>query len=734
MKGRLKIFPNFVLIMKQVVQSYRTAEVKVMDVPPPLEKMGGALVKNAFSLISSGTERSGLSFAKKSLISKAIQRPDLLKKVFLKMKREGILSAYRGAREQLDSWVALGYSSAGVVLQSQDEEFKVGEKVACAGVGYASHAEIVYVPRNLCVRIPKSVSLEHGAFATVGAIALQGVRQAMPALGERILVIGLGLIGLLTVQILKANGCFVLGADLDPNRVRLAQELGADIACQTEQAGGLTEAFTRGYGADAVIITASTSSNEPIELAAALSRFKGRIVVVGAVGMNIPREPFYKKELELRLSMSYGPGRYDPTYEEDGLDYPFGYVRWTEKRNMEAFLDLLSQGKVVLDKLITHRVPIDEGTRAYDILTGKIKEPYIAILLTYPEEDLDTSALLEHKIKLPAGMPDFAQQGSKVRNVGVIGAGGFAKGVMLPALQKLGVNFKWIAAATGLTARSIGDKYHFSYATTDAKDLFSDPEIGSIFIFTRHNLHTPFVLEALKAGKAVFTEKPLSITKEQLSELEHFLNQQKEQGKDIPLLMVGFNRRFSSFALQLKDFFSNRTTPLVLNYRVNAGLLPRDSWIYDPSVGGGRIVGEVCHFIDFLCFLTEAFPQKISAVSMKISRKDVRPEDNVILSLEFSDGSVGEITYLSCGDFATPKEYIEVFGDGKTAFLNDFKELTLFKNGKMHVFKKRQDKGHLEELKRFFESAEGKSLPPFTLEHLLSVTRATFDARDQLLS
>ncbi len=719
--------------MKQVVQSYKTGDLKVLEVPVPMIKSGGAIVHNAYSLISSGTEKSGLTFAKKNLILKALQRPDLLKKVLSKMKREGIVSAFRGAQGQLDSWVALGYSSAGIVSESQDEEFGRGEKVACAGVGYASHAEVVYIPRNLCVKIPQNVSLEEGAFATVGAIALQGVRQAAPNLGEKIAVIGLGLIGLLTVQILKANGCLVLGTDLDLSKVTLAKELGADMTAPLEQAQGLTERFTDGYGADAVIITASTASSQPIELAATLSRFKGRVVVVGAVGMNLPRDPFYKKELDLRLSMSYGPGRYDETYEEYGLDYPYGYVRWTEKRNMEAFLQLISQRKVTLERLITHRFPIQDAARAYEILTGKTAEPCIAILLSYPQEVSENTLKKDRTIELYSNQssPTFSSR-DKIRNIGVIGGGNFAKGVMLPALRKLGVTFKGIAAATGLTSRSLGEKYGFSYATTDPQEIFSDTDIGSIFIFTRHNLHTPFILQAIEAGKAVFTEKPLAISEDQLEELTNYFQQQIKQSKTIPLLMVGFNRRFSSLAIKLKQFFLNRTTPLVLNYRVSAGILPENSWIYDPNIGGGRIIGEICHFVDFLCFLTDASITKLHVDCIRTSRRDIRSEDNIIISLEFSDGSIGQISYLSCGDYSTSKEFIEIFGDGKTAILDDYRRLALIEKGKKRLLKMTQNKGHIEELKVFFQAAEGKMTPPFSIEHLFAVTRATFDIKNQL--
>lgn len=697
--------------MKQIQQNYRTGDLSVSEVPAPRVSSGGLLVASKVSLISSGTEKQLMDLAKASLAGKAIARPDLVRQTLRKVKSDGLRPTIEKVFAKLDTPIPLGYSLAGEVLEvgRNVSGFSVGDRVACAGAGMANHAEINSVPKNLTVRIPEAVSDEDASFVTLGAIALQGVRQAAPTLGERVVVMGLGLIGLLTVQLLKANGCQVLGFDPNPERAKLAKELGADVATSE----GLPEAvadFTEKCGADAVIVAASTKSNEPLNIAAEVSRLKGRIVVVGLVGMAIDREPFYKRELDLRLSMSYGPGRHDPDYEISGHDYPLAYVRWTEQRNMAAFLQLIAEKRVTPQSLITHRFPIEGGEEAY--LTMERREPHLAMLLTYPDQDpSETKRTITRE-----------QNHKKTGDLGIgfIGLGNYAKSVLLPAVKRIGkINLNGVATSTGISANSAGNRYGFTRISTDSEDIIGDPNTDVVFVATRHNSHAALTIAALNAGKSVFCEKPLAMN---LNELDLVLDAAKATDA---VLVAGFNRRFAPLLLEAKREIKSRSGPLVMHYRVNAGAIAAESWIQREE-GGGRIIGEVCHFVDALSAIADSHPIAVQAISAK------GLEDSVSILIEFSDGSTGTIVYTSIGDPSIPKEYIEVFSDGCVVQLTDFCQLTVASKGKVRVEKSKQDKGQQGLVAAFIQAARGDRPPPFSLDQLASTSEATISILEAL--
>lgn len=710
--------------MKQVIQDLRTRELKVADVPPPVAQRGRVIVRTAASLISAGTERSTVEMGKKSLLGKARERPDLVKQVIQKAQSEGVLNTLNAVRAKLGSVTALGYSAAGTVTGVGDEVtgFRPGDRVACAGAGYASHAEVLSVPKNLCVRMPDSVDFESAAFSTLGAIALQGLRLANPTLAESFVVIGLGLIGQLTVQLLKANGCRVFGIDPDVPRTNLARELGADEACApNDDAQRRVLDWSRGRGADGVLITAATSSNEPIEMAGEISRLKGRVVAVGLVGMDVPREIYYRKELTLNVSMSYGPGRYDPEYEERGNDYPHAYVRWTEGRNLEAFLDLVAAGSVKVAPLITHRFSVEEAERAYQLIAGEVKEPYLGILLRYdPEKEI------EQRIRLPGATTPKTEQSV---SIGLIGAGSYAKRYLLPNFKTAGAQFQTVATASGVSAREVGEKYGFRYCVSGADEVIGDTDVNLVVIATRHDTHAELTQRALENGHHVFVEKPLALNDEQLERVLAVAAQ--SDGK----LIVGFNRRFSPLALEAKEFFKDARAPLSINYRVNAGRIPSGHWTQDPREGGGRIIGEVCHFIDLMHYLTGSVTTRVFAEAIQSRNDDVISEDSVFITLRFADGSNGSIAYLAEGDKALGKERVEVFGEGKTFVLEDFRSATLHSGGKEKRIKLRsQDKGQTNQVREVCRAVLEGGPAPIALEDLAATTRATFRIMESLRS
>lgn len=705
--------------MKQILQNLKTGAVSVTDVPAPVIRPGFVLVRTAASLISAGTERMTVETGQKSLMGRALQQPALVKQVIQKARTEGVKNTIDAVRSKLESLVALGYSAAGTVMEVGPgvTEFRQGDRVACAGVGYASHAEVLAVPKNLCVRLPAPVSFDAAAFGTLGAIALQGVRLTEPTLGEAVVVIGLGLIGQLAVQLLKANGCRVFGVDLDEKKIELACRFGADAGCAPDdEAQRHVSEWSRGRGADAVLITAATSSNQPVELAGEISRPKGRVVVVGAVGLNIPRKPYYDRELTFRISMSYGPGRYDPEYEERGHDYPAGYVRWTEGRNIEAFLDLLAEGRVKVEPLITHRFKLDESERAYDLITGA--EPHLGVVLQY-----DTERELTDRVPLAAR----ASAPAAAVRLGLIGAGGYAKAMLLPNFKAAGAEFQSIATASGVTARAVGEQHGFRSCVSSADEVIEDENTNLIVIATRHDVHAKLAQRALRRGRHVFVEKPLALNKEELAGVIAAAEQSAGQ------LMVGFNRRFSPLATQARGWFADRATPLSINYRVNAGRVPRGHWAHDPREGGGRIIGEVCHFIDLIHFLTGSLTTRVYAEAISSSNQDVVNEDSVLITLRLADGSNGSIAYLAEGDRALPKERIEIFGSGKSFVIDDFRSAGAWQNGRETTIKLRgQDKGQKDEVRAVCAVVRDGGPAPIGLDDLATTTRATFRVLESL--
>jgi predicted dehydrogenase/threonine dehydrogenase-like Zn-dependent dehydrogenase len=693
--------------------------LKVTDVPVPVLQHGRVLVRTAASLVSAGTERMSLQLAQKSLLGKARERPDLLKQVVQKYKTEGLVSTVNAVRAKLDANKALGYSAAGIVVEVGQNvtDLRTGDRVACAGADFASHAEMLSVPQNLCVRLPEVVSFEAGAFGTLGAIALQGLRLAEPTLGEAVAVIGLGLLGQLTMQLLKANGCRVFGIDLDPARVNLARALGADTASISgpETAQQVMD-WTRGRGADAVLITAATASNEPIELAGEISRAKGRVVAVGLVGLDVPRQTFYERELSLKISMSYGPGRYDPEYEEGGHDYPFGYVRWTEQRNIEAFLDLVAQERIDVQPLITHRFPIAEAERAYELISSS-SESYLGVLLQY-----QTDAEIKRTIELKTSRATA----NEVR-LGVIGAGNYVTSKLLPQFKAAGVEFRSIASASGTSARDAGEKFGFARAVSGADEVLTDSGANLIVIGTRHDSHAELAARALRSNRHVFIEKPLALNDAELDDVLQAAAGSEGQ------LMVGFNRRFSPLALAACEFFAGRSGPLSILYRVNAGRIQKTHWIQDVRQGGGRVIGEVCHFVDLMQFWTAARPVSVFAEAVQTTNQQVVETDSIFITLRFADGSNGCIAYVAEGDKSVAKERVEIFGEGKTFVLDDFRRAVLYKNGKeTRKDLKTQDKGQANLVQSVCAMVRGGTIAPISLEEIAATTRATFRMLDSL--
>ncbi|NLA99452.1 MAG: Gfo/Idh/MocA family oxidoreductase [Methanomicrobiales archaeon] len=700
--------------MKQVLLDLQSGSIQVENVPVPAVTRG-VIVENACSLISAGTESSLINLAGQSLVGKAKARPDDVKKVVQKIGTDGLFPAYRQAMSRLTKPEPLGYSCAGTVVTTRSDEFEVGDRVACAGAGYAVHAEYVSVPKNLCVRIPDGVTFREAAFTTVGAIAMHGVRNAEVSVGENVAVIGLGLIGLLTVQILKAAGCRVIGIDIDRKKLALAADFGADVVSNYDGLSERMQNFSP-FGADAVVITAATRSSAPIEAAGRLVRDRGRVVVVGNVGMDVPRDVFYAKEAEVVVSRSYGPGRYDRNYEERGIDYPI-YVRWTERRNMEAFLELVRQKKIDLDRLITHTFPLDDAPAAYDLInTGK--ERFIGVLLQYSPNGSGASGTVV-RLQKPGTRVRKAPAAS--RTLGCIGAGIHAQSSLYPHLPALPVNLAGLATATGLSAQTVAKKYGFAYCTTDHRKILDDPDIDAVVIATRNDLHAPMAVEALYAGKDVFVEKPLA------TDIEGLRRIVEAYGESGQRLMVGFNRRHSPLAVRMKGFFADRATPVVLHYRINAGQIPPEHWVHDDEQGGGMLISECCHFIDFMQYVTGARPIQVYARAIEPAGT-LRKYDNFQATLAFDDGSLGTVTYTTLGDRSYPKETIEVFAGGAVGRITDFRDLELRRDGKASRERRwlTQEKGFAEELLAFVKGDE----PDFAGS--VATTIATFAAWESI--
>jgi predicted dehydrogenase/threonine dehydrogenase-like Zn-dependent dehydrogenase len=703
--------------MLQIVQHNRQRSLIVESIPEPVVRLGHVLIQNECSVVSAGTEKSIVDTASKSLLAKARHRPDLVRQVLRKMKTIGWRKTFEQVSAKLDTSIALGYASAGVVLACGEgvQGFRPGDRVASNG----PHAGVVCVPKHLCALVPENVTSEAAAFTVIGSIALQGVRLAGLGLGDSVFVIGLGLIGQIAVKLLKAQGCHVIATDLDAAKCQLAVSMGADFASPRVSAEHVQQ-LTRGHGADAVLITAATQSSEPVELAGESVRSKGRVVVVGAVGLNLPRTPYYNKEVEFVVSCSYGPGRYDVEYEQRGHDYPIGYVRWTEQRNMQAVLQLMATGQLDVSPLITHRFEIDQAEGAYDLIKSGI-EPYLGIVLNFPTgtQTAPTRAI-QLKPAAPAGQID----------IGCLGAGGFASGVLLPAINRFKrANLRVLCSANGLSATTNGDKLGFEQVCSDEDTVTAHPHVNTAFIITRHNLHARQVMKCLRNGKHTFVEKPLALTVGELYDIESTLH---ELGERAPLLMVGFNRRFSPAARRVKQFFESVNCPLTVSIRFNAGQLPADHWTQDLNVGGGRIVGEACHAIDMANYLVGSPVTRVFAESIGGANAPAITDDQCFITLRHANGSISNVAYLSGGDRDFTKERIEVLGGGRLAVIDDFRQVTLSLGGKQTVTKSAQDKGHQTEIFEFLTAVQSGGSAPISWEEMKNATLVSFLAMRSL--
>jgi polar amino acid transport system substrate-binding protein len=766
--------------MQQLTQKLKDGAMCVHEVPVPALGSGTVLVRNLYSLVSAGTEGSTVKAARSSLIEKAKQRPQQVKQVLEVVKSQGPVQAWRAVMKKLDAYSPLGYSACGQVIGAgcKVQGFKEGDLVACGGLS-ACHAELVSVPENLCVKLHPDAELKQAAYNTLGAIAMQGVRQADLRLGESCAVIGLGLLGQLSCLLLRASGIRVIAVDIDPAMVATAARYCVDLALARSVEGieGRVLDFTGGIGCDAVIITAATDSLDPINFAGALCRKKGTVVVVGAVPTGFDREPhFYKKELQVRMSCSYGPGRYDPQYEEKGIDYPPAYVRWTEKRNMEAFQELIYTKKIDVGYLTTHTFKLEDAPKAYDMMLAK-SEPFIGILIEYDANkeienkaiwlkknlDADGRRQAQTRDELAADPHGPTQTSSHVKlktsnikpcavAVGFIGAGSYAQSHLLPNIPRGDdVALLGVMTATGTGSRSVGERFGFGFCTGDEKDILENPEINTVFIATRHDSHADYVLKALRAGKHVFVEKPLCLAVQQLEEiaelLAHGAGRTAQGNKDPinstivsstlnprtldplnPILFVGYNRRFSPFAQTIKETLG--AGPMAMACRVNAGAIPKESWIQDSEFGGGRVIGEVCHFVDLLTYLNGSLPVSVHA---NVLNAPNALNDTLNVSISYANGSIGAISYFANGDKSLPKERVEAFAHGCTAVLEDFKRLTIHAKGSSREKKLlSQDKGQKAEVRAFIAAVRDGKGPPIPYDELFSTSLVTFKILDSI--
>ena len=699
--------------MKQILQDLKTGETLVEEVPCPHVSGGAVLIDTKVTLVSAGTERMLIDFGKGNLIQKAQQQPDKVKQALEKVKTDGLMPTLDAVKNKLDTPLPLGYCNVGTVIESGAEGFQEGDRVVSNG----KHAEVVSVPKNLCAKIPDTVDDESAAFTVIGAIALQGIRLIKPALGETVVVTGLGLIGLMAVQLLRAHGCRVLGIDFDPSKLELAKQFGAEVVNLSEGQDPLVvaEEYSRGQGVDAVLITASTKSNEPIHQAATMCRKRGRIVLVGVVGMEMSRADFYEKELSFQVSCSYGPGRYDTEYEDKGNDYPIGYVRWTEQRNFEAVLDMMADGRLDMAPLISHRFPLEEAPKAYQVVS---EGNPLGVMLTYGDDSSGETSARTISLSQPvasAGAP----------TLGFIGAGNYASSVLVPAFSETGARLKSIASSTGVSSVHVGRKQGVEEATTDADALLEDRDINGLVISTRHNSHARWVNSALAAGKHVFVEKPLTLSREELNELvSHY-----QEFESPPIVMVGFNRRYAPHVQTIKQALDQRAQPASFVMTVNAGAIPADHWTQNPEVGGGRIIGEGCHFIDLLRYLAGAPIASVHAVAM-----DATCLDSVAISLRFENGCIGTVNYFANGSKAFPKEKLEVFCGGGILELNNFRSLKAYGwSGVNQTRLWRQDKGQKACTAAFVNAIEtGNTGDLIAFDELVEVASACFDVVDQI--
>ena len=700
--------------MKQILQNLRSGETKLADLPSPSCSKSNIKIRTINSLISAGTERMLVEFSKGGLLSKAKAQPDKVKQVLDKIKTDGLVPTVETVFKRLGEPLPLGYCNVGEVIEvgAGVTEFKVGDIVASNG----PHAEVVCVPKNLCAKVPENVSAEQAAFTVLGAIGLQGVRLAKPTLGEKFVVYGAGLIGLVTVQLLRASGCEVLAVDLSDDRLAVAKSFGADV-CNGGKGDVVAVAgsWTEGAGVDGVIITASAKTDDIVHQAAEMCRKRGRVILVGVIGLNLRRSDFYEKEITFQVSCSYGPGRYDDAYEQKGQDYPLGYVRWTEQRNFQAILGAMASGHLDVSSLITDRIPFEEAEKAYTKISADSST--LGVILEYsgtPEMN-QTISIIQKPSK-----PEFACVAA------MIGAGNFAKMTMGPALAKTKARRKYVSARTnGAAARHIAEKYNFENATTDTDAIWNDEQVNTVFITTGHNSHAALVKKALESGKHVFVEKPLCLTKEELNSIIETYNSVSSSG--LPSLMVGFNRRFSPHIQKIKELLSGRGEPLAMTFTCNAGIIPPDVWVHDPEVGGGRIIGEACHFIDLLSYVAES--PVVSVAAFQMEKGVAVKEDKMSIVLRFEDGSVGTVNYFGNGSKQYPKEIMEIFSDGRVLRMDNFRKTEGYGFGKFKSFKTRaQDKGHGVQFGAFVDRIIEGGEPLISMNELVNVTLASFAA------
>lgn len=700
--------------MLQVVQYQKSGEVRTEDMPSPLCPDNGVLVEVHSSLISAGTEKTSVDNGQGSLLARAKKQPDQVKVVLEAVKSYGIKETVRRVGAKLNSFKLLGYSASGVVIESRCDEFKPGDRVAAAGAGIANHAEIIAVPKNLVVRIQDNVSFEDAAYTTVGAIAMQGFRQAEPSLGENVVVVGLGLLGLITVQFLKAAGCNVIGMDIYDKAMELGLKFGCDSVMKSSSEN-VQQVIARcnGEGADSTIITASTSSSAPLQMAMEMTRKKGKVVIVGAIGMEMNRHPFYKKEIDLRISSSYGPGRYDAFYEEEGHDYPYAFVRWTENRNMQSFVELIAKQRIDVKSMTTHRFDVANASQAYDMISSS-SEPYLGIVINYPER--------ANKQTTFVNTGNVAKE-SDVK-IGFIGAGQFAQNYLLPPLSKAGVSFISVANNSSASSKTVATNFGFSKAGANPSELIKDNNINTVFIASWHNTHGEYVLKGIENNKHVYVEKPLALRQDELDKIIEASSKSDKQ------LMVGFNRRFSKSFTTIKSELKGRKEPIMVKYRINAGHIPADHWS-QRAEGGGRIVGEACHFIDTMVFLTGSMPIRVYAESLSGNSEAKLNEDNVAATIKFQDGSVGVLEYFSNGDGSLGKEYCEVFCENSVYVMDNFANVNIHKGKKVKTLKMDGEKGIKAEMDLFVKSIKtGTALIP--KEEIFAVTKCTFAILESL--
>ena len=707
--------------MKQVFQDLTNGATSIIDTPLPQPSPGALLVRTTTSLISAGTERMLLDFGKASYINKVRQQPDKVRMVVEKIRTDGLMQTLNAVRSKLEQPLPLGYCNVGVAIDvgSEAKGYRVNDRVVSNG----PHADVVRVPKNLCAKVPDAVDDESAAFAVIAGISLQGIRLTQPTLGESVVVMGAGLIGLLAVQLLRAHGCRVLAIDLDDSRLALAKNFGAET-CNPTTTGDPTEvgmAFSRGRGVDAVIIAASTNSNDPISQAARMCRKRGRIVLVGTTGLKLSRADFYEKELSFQVSCSYGPGRYDRDYEERGYDYPYGLVRWTAQRNFEAVLDMMASGALNVKPLISHRFSIHNAPRDYEVVGGS--EPSMGILLEYPSIEITSAS---HTVTLaPHCSSGMLEKGEGSASLSFIGSGNYATAVLVPAFKAAGARLRSVVSSSGMSGVHVGRKFGFEETTTDTDRVFVDPETDALVVATRHDSHARFVLKALDAGKHVFVEKPLCLTLEELTQIQEKYTVFANRGSTLPMLMVGFNRRFAPQIQKVKSLLSTNLGPKSFVVTVNAGAIPESHWTQDNAVGGGRIVGEACHFIDLLRFLAGASIRRSSVVTMRSVSKDT-----VSINLEFADGSIGTIHYFANGSRSFPKERLEIFAGGRVLQLDNFRRLSGYGwSGfrKMNLW--RQDKGQNACAKAFVEAIQTNKEAPIPFEEIVEVSRLSIELR-----